>query len=533
MLLPLFEETEVSLPWWFRAILYGLGLAWLFVAVAIISDIFMATIEHITAKQSVVTDKTGAKILVRTWNATVANLTLMALGSSAPEILLALVETVGNNFYAGDLGPSTIVGSAAFNLLVIIAVCVTAIPEDIEGGRKIDDLNVYCVTAISSLFAYAWMVIVLKFNSPDVVELPEAAATFSFFWIMVLVAYIVDRGFICSKRATEGHVVSVGELKEAGDFLKDNEISLDKIIEELDKGTLSELTEKEKEMVLMMKVKVSNDATKPKSRREKARAIKRQQERQNMVRDPIVDALGIELTEKIKTLTTLSSCGEANEEEYDFARQIVRFVSPEYSCLECDGVVDVSVIRFPAKGPLRVEYKTVEDTATGDVDYKHIEGILDFIDGEASKKISVEIIDDDEVEEDESFFVVLSNARPNAKIEGGECRVTIIDDDLPGEFGFEKKDTAIKCSEAAGVVRVPITRRNGASGCVSIEWVTEDVTALAGSHYVKSSGIVEFEPGEIVREIEVSPKYDSIRVSFFFHFLVLYNMLLLSPIRYT
>ena len=44
----------------------------------------------------------------------------MALGSSAPEILLAIIETsqtLGKP--PGQLGPSTIVGSAAFNLLGI------------------------------------------------------------------------------------------------------------------------------------------------------------------------------------------------------------------------------------------------------------------------------------------------------------------------------------------------------------------------------------------------------------------------------
>ena len=63
------------------------------------------------------------------WNATVSNLTLMALGSSAPEILLSVIELLSNNFFSGDLGPSTIVGSAAFNLFVIIAVCIGAIPD--------------------------------------------------------------------------------------------------------------------------------------------------------------------------------------------------------------------------------------------------------------------------------------------------------------------------------------------------------------------------------------------------------------------
>ena len=53
----------------------------------------------------------------------------MALGSSAPEILLSCIEIVGNNFEAGELGPGTIVGSAAFNLLCISAVCVSGVPK--------------------------------------------------------------------------------------------------------------------------------------------------------------------------------------------------------------------------------------------------------------------------------------------------------------------------------------------------------------------------------------------------------------------
>ena len=58
-----------------------------------------------------------------------ANLTLMALGSSAPEILLSIYEVIVNNFQAGDLGPGTIVGSAAFNLFVITGICIICIPN--------------------------------------------------------------------------------------------------------------------------------------------------------------------------------------------------------------------------------------------------------------------------------------------------------------------------------------------------------------------------------------------------------------------
>jgi len=59
----------------------------------------------------------------------VANLTLISLGSSAPEIMLAINDVIKNEFYDGEFGPSTIVLSAAFNLFVIIAVCINAVPD--------------------------------------------------------------------------------------------------------------------------------------------------------------------------------------------------------------------------------------------------------------------------------------------------------------------------------------------------------------------------------------------------------------------
>jgi len=128
---------------------------------------------------------------VRIWNETVSNLTLMALGSSAPEIMLSVIEVVGNNFNAGDLGPGTIVGSAAFNLFVIIGLCVSVIPEG--EVRQIKHLRVFFITASWSVFAYLWLYIIIAVTSPEVVELWEAILTFVFFPTTVITAYIADR----------------------------------------------------------------------------------------------------------------------------------------------------------------------------------------------------------------------------------------------------------------------------------------------------------------------------------------------------
>jgi len=97
----------------------------------------------------------------------------MALGSSAPEILLSVIETVKNlGGCAGELGASTIVGSAAFNLLVISAVSLYAVNESNDdspdrddtvplGVKKINDMGVFGITAVFSVLAYVWMFICL------------------------------------------------------------------------------------------------------------------------------------------------------------------------------------------------------------------------------------------------------------------------------------------------------------------------------------------------------------------------------------
>merc|ERR1712159_880336 len=134
VLLPIFpSENSWVLP--LKAIIYLIFLGYLFLGVAISADTFMSAIEVITSKtKTMVID--GQEVEVEIWNDTIANLTLMALGSSAPEIMIAVIETIGLTFEAGDLGAGTIVGSAAFNLLFITAICVSSLPEVEESDEE-------------------------------------------------------------------------------------------------------------------------------------------------------------------------------------------------------------------------------------------------------------------------------------------------------------------------------------------------------------------------------------------------------------
>lgn len=191
--LPLFGRDEQEMDKITRAMIYLAVLLYFFFAVNIAADYFMNAVERITSRRIRVMDKERDRLVTKhRWNDTIANLSLLALGSSAPEILLASVETASSGFYSGALGPNTIVGSASFNLFVIIAVCNLCIAEN--EVRKIDAISVFHVTAAFSLAAYFWLYMIVSIISPDIIEIWEATLTFIMFWVLLVVSYAADRG---------------------------------------------------------------------------------------------------------------------------------------------------------------------------------------------------------------------------------------------------------------------------------------------------------------------------------------------------
>ena len=77
------------------------SMIYVFVGIAFVADIFMNAVEKITNQTKTVkrfnpNNNCFEVSSTRVWNQTVANLTLMAFGSSAPEILMATIEIIKN-----------------------------------------------------------------------------------------------------------------------------------------------------------------------------------------------------------------------------------------------------------------------------------------------------------------------------------------------------------------------------------------------------------------------------------------------------
>jgi len=188
---------------------YLMFLGYLFLGISISADIFMEAIDVITSQTSLVStepDEEGKvyQIELPVWNPTMANLSLMAFGSSAPEIILSVLEALKDlGSPSGDLGPSTIVGSAAFNLLIISAVSIAAVGDGDNSVKKIDMMGVFLTTSFFSVFAYIWLFLCLSVNTPGEVTVEEAGWTFGFFFILLILAFGTDKYASIKKKNLE------------------------------------------------------------------------------------------------------------------------------------------------------------------------------------------------------------------------------------------------------------------------------------------------------------------------------------------
>ncbi|XP_026025244.1 sodium/calcium exchanger 1a isoform X2 [Astatotilapia calliptera] len=527
-----------------RATIYFVGLAYMFLGVSIIADRFMASIEVITSQERRITIKkpNGEKITttVRIWNETVSNLTLMALGSSAPEILLSVVEVCGHNFNAGELGPNTIVGSAAFNMFVIIGLCVSVIPEG--ETRKVKHLRVFFITAAWSVFAYTWLYLILAVFSPGVVEIWEGLLTLFFFPLCVGLAYIADRRLLFYKymykryRAgkrkgviieTEGEpelpskvdIEMDGKmLNSHGEEFTDGEAGFEG--KELDEEEarrevariLKELKQKhpEKEMEQLMELANYQVLT----QQQKSRAFYRCQATRIMT--GAGNVLKKHAADQAKRAThDIFSEVSVN----DFSSKVI-FDPGTYQCLENCGSVALNVVRRGGDltSTVSVDYRTEDGTANAGSDYQFTEGTVVFKPGETEKEIRIDIIDDDIFEEDEHFLVHLSNVRVTAEgLNSHEANhvdtlaglglpctatVTIFDDDHAGIFTFE--EPVMTVSESVGVMEVKVIRTSGARGVVVVPYKTIQGSAKGGGEdFEDTHGVLEFENDEISKIIAI------------------------------
>ncbi|XP_050807416.1 sodium/calcium exchanger 1 isoform X9 [Gopherus flavomarginatus] len=548
VILPIWEPQDPSFGDKIaRATVYFVAMVYMFLGVSIIADRFMSSIEVITSQEREITIKKPSgetsKTTVRIWNETVSNLTLMALGSSAPEILLSVIEVCGHGFTAGDLGPSTIVGSAAFNMFIIIAICVYVVPDG--EIRKIKHLRVFFVTAAWSIFAYTWLYLILSVISPGVVEVWESLLTFFFFPICVVFAWVADRRLLFYKYVYKKYRAG----KQRGMIIEhEGDRPSSKADIEMDGKVVNSHVENFLDGTLVLEAD-ERDQDDEEARREMARILKElKQKHPDKEIEQLIELANYQVLSqqqksrafyRIQATRLMTGAGNIlKRHAADQARKAVSmhevncevvendpvskiyFEQNTYQCLENCGTVALTIVRRGGDltHVVHVDFRTEDGTANAGSDYEFTEGTVVFKPGETQKEIRVGIIDDDIFEEDENFLVHLSNVQVSTEAldEGilkanhvatlaclgspSTATVTIFDDDHAGIFTFEEPVTHV--SESIGTMEVKVLRTSGARGNVVVPYKTIEGSARGGGEdFEDTCGELEFQNDEIVKFI--------------------------------
>ncbi|XP_021948332.1 sodium/calcium exchanger 1 isoform X3 [Folsomia candida] len=524
LLLPIFPY-ERSWNTGVRAGLYFFGLMYCFMGVAIVADVFMSAIEKITSKTKKLYLSTGKDsepevFEVRIWNDTVANLTLMALGSSAPEILLSCIEVIGNKFEAGDLGPGTIVGSAAFNLLAITGVCIIGIPAG--EGRSIRLIKVFLVTSAFSMFAYLWLYMVLELFTPDYIDLWEAILTFLFFPLMVVIAWWADRDWKCGKRTpvpTDQQIelgVANGSPGGESETMLEKQKKLFTAHGEVNKEALIEFY---KELRKYPDISDSDAAVLAATKLIDSQPHSRMWYRIGAVRGmagskkihPILSEKLREVYDAVNQSPDVPDLGQVPAivtDHHHNEKSIVEFHSASFAVPENIGKFNITVVRHGRMdNTVRVRIESFDGSAKAGSDYVQVNEQLVFGPYAKEREVSISIIDDNQWEPDEEFFLRLSVID-----DGFEKRdavlgrlpimeIVILNDDNPGVISFKKRGILVK--ESCNIANLEVERTNGADGEISVDWKTIDGSAKSPSDFQGGEGTLTFKHGELVRTIEI------------------------------
>jgi hypothetical protein len=202
---------------------------------------------------------------------------------------------------------------------------------------------------------------------------------------------------------------------------------------------------------------------------------------------------------------------------------LLQFDQSSISVNENSGTATLTVNRVGGStGSVSVDFATSSGAgsgngvgmATADADYKSINGTLTFADGEVTKTITVSIINDNIVEPNETFQVVLSHPlrgstpdntlfSSNGLSSTMSANLTIRDDEIsaPGKFQFRQSTASVR--EDAGFIDITVDRVLGQKGTVKVQYLVSGITATSGVDFTSAFGTLTFAENETSKTFRV------------------------------
>jgi hypothetical protein len=183
---------------------------------------------------------------------------------------------------------------------------------------------------------------------------------------------------------------------------------------------------------------------------------------------------------------------------------VLQFSAVAYSANDSDGSVTITVTRTGGTGGTpTVNYATSDDTAVAGTDYTATSGTLSFNPGDTSKTFAVPLLNNGRTIGSETVNLALSSTGDGSLLGAPATAVLTIFNGSAraGQLAFSAANYS--ASEEGGSASITVTRTGGSSGLVGALYTTSDGTAVAGTDYTATSGVLLFQNGETSKTFAV------------------------------
>jgi len=151
-----------------------------------------------------------------------------------------------------------------------------------------------------------------------------------------------------------------------------------------------------------------------------------------------------------------------------------------------------------SNGAVSTTYSAVNGTAVAGTDFTAPSGTLTWAAGDTQpKSFSVAISNKTPFTGTRSFTLKLSNPSGGATLSTPSTTLVNISGDAPAAVGALQLSAATTAiGQAAGTLTVTVNRTGGSSGAASVNYATENGSALAGTDYTATSGTLSWVSGD-------------------------------------
>ena len=175
---------------------------------------------------------------------------------------------------------------------------------------------------------------------------------------------------------------------------------------------------------------------------------------------------------------------------------------------ETDGTATFTItLDAAAAVDVNVDYATADGSATDGADYTGQSGTATILAGDTSTTVDVPVLDDTTFEGDEDFTLDLSN-EVNGVLGTSTGTATIQDDDAAPDVDIAPAQV-LEGNAGTTPLDLDVSLSNPSSQDISVDYVTSDGAATAGSDYEAGSGTLTIPAGDTVGQVEVTVDGDT------------------------